>query len=90
MLDGGYLDKRAQELDLGRGEALEKIQVVLDELYPGKARALSIKDDTLRVTTESAAVSSELRLRQVELVKKFNQAQTGKKLSKLIVQIRGN
>ncbi len=85
---GDYLKKRAQELDLGRGEALEAIQAHLDGIYPGQVRALSLKDGILRLTTVSAAVASELRLRQVELLTAIRPL-SANKIERLAISIRG-
>jgi hypothetical protein len=63
-----YLQKRATELDLGRGAQLAAIQAYLDELYPGHCRAVSLNDGVLKLTTPNASVASELRLRQVEIM----------------------
>ena len=63
-----YLQKRAAELNLGRGSQLVAIQTYLDGLYPGQCRAVSLNDGVLKITTPSASVASELRLRQVEIL----------------------
>lgn len=63
-----YLQKKAAELDLGRGQQLTVIQEYLDGLYPGQCRAVSLNEGVLKITTPSASVANELRLRQVELL----------------------
>lgn len=62
-----YLQKRAGELDLGRGNALVEIQEQLNNLYPGRVRAKSLKDGELTITTPSAGVAGDLRMKQVKV-----------------------
>ncbi len=62
-----YLKERANELGLERSDQLAKIQTFLDELYPGQCRAAALNNGVLVITTPSASLASELRLRQVEL-----------------------
>jgi hypothetical protein len=68
-----YLQKRAAELDLGRGSQLAATQTYLDELYSGQCRAVSLNDGVLKITTPNASVASELRLRQVEILAALQQ-----------------
>lgn len=63
-----YLQQRAGELGLERGDQLVAIQAYLDGLYPGQCRAASLNDGVLKITTPSASLASELRLRQVEIL----------------------
>jgi hypothetical protein len=63
-----YLQKRATQLGLERGEQLTVIQGYLDGLYANQCRAVSLNDGVLKITTPSASVASELRLRQVEIL----------------------
>lgn len=58
---GDYLNKKTQELDLGREDALADIQAKLDAKYPGKARAKKIQNNVLYIQTTSSSVASELR-----------------------------
>ncbi len=83
-----YLEQRRQELVLGRGDALTKIQGVLEDLYPAQARALSLNRQILRIITPNASVASELRLRQVELAVRFRQ-ESGEEITKMAISIRG-
>lgn len=74
--DNDYLQKRAAELGLERGEQLQKIQAHLDGLYPGQVRAVSLNDGVLRLVTPSASVASELRMGQVELLTRVSLSNT--------------
>ena len=71
MLENDYFARKRQELGLDRGDTLEAVQQALEALYPGLVRALSLNDGVLRLTTPNSSVASELRLRQVELLDKF-------------------
>lgn len=84
---GDYLARRAQKLDLGREELLAEAQKLLDELYPSQARALSFNNETLKIVTRSAPVASELRFRQVQILKRLSG--TTHQVKKLQIQIRG-
>lgn len=66
-INPGYLRQRAEELGLDRANVLAQAQSKLDELYPGRARAVSLNRGVLKIVTESAPVAGELRLRQSEL-----------------------
>lgn len=84
-----YLIQRAAQLDIGRGEALQKAQSILDKLYPQMARALSLNDGTLKIITPNASLASELRLGQIKLLAKFNKAlKNSHKINNLHIQIR--
>jgi hypothetical protein len=63
-----YLQKKAQELGLERGDQLHEIQKYLDELYPGLCRAASINEGILKIIVVNASVASELRFRKAELL----------------------
>lgn len=82
-----YLKKRGEQLRLDRGENLELIQAELDQRYPREVRALSLNDGVLRLITPTAAVASELRLNQVELLATFKQ-KTGENITRLAISIR--
>lgn len=84
---GDYLARRAQQLDLGREDALQSAQKLLDEMYPSQARALSLNNETLKIVTASAPVASELRMRQVQIIKRLST--TARPIKKLHIQIRG-
>lgn len=88
MLDNSkyYLQRKAQELDLNRADALKTIQKLLDERYPNKTRAKSLNEGVLKVTTISAPVASELRLQQSQLVPLFTEA-TARHIQRLHIQI---
>jgi hypothetical protein len=75
MLENDYFARKRVELGLDRGDSLAAVQRALDALYPGLVRALSLNDGVLRLTTPNSSVASELRLRQVELLAKFNNAE---------------
>lgn len=66
-----YLNRRAGELGLERGEQLASIQAHLDTLYPGDCRAASLNGGVLKIITPNASLAGELRLRQVELLAAF-------------------
>lgn len=84
-----YLSRRALELDLGRAEFLKRVQELVDQLYPGQIRALSLNDHNLKLITPSATVASDLRLRQVELLKRFGEINQGSvQIKRLNIQIR--
>ena len=85
-----YLQKKALALDLGRGQALEAIQKLLDEEYPQKTRAVSLNDGVLKIVTPSAPLANELRLNQVQLMKDLDQAIGFKyPITRLLIQISG-
>lgn len=65
---GDYLDKKAQKLDLGRGDDLSRAQALLDEWYPGKVRAQSLNNGKLVVVTMSSSLANELRFKNNELL----------------------
>ncbi len=81
-----YLQKRLKDLDLGRADVLKIIQSELDVLYPGKTRAKSLNEGVLKLITPSAAVASELRLRQTELIPRLIAATT-RPIGRLQIQI---
>lgn len=68
---GDYLEKRVQQLDLGRADDLVAIQKQLDSWYPGKARAQKLHEGKLTISTTSSSVASELRFKQ-EQIKALN------------------
>lgn len=67
---GDYLEKKSEQLDLGRQEDLAAIQATLDAWYPGKAKAKSFKDGRLLITAQSASVAGELRFKTTYLQNK--------------------
>lgn len=77
---GDYLNKKARDLGLDRQEVLADVQDKLDEMYPGKARAKSLNDGVLRITTSSSAVASEIRLKQGEFT-------NNKDVQKVVIKI---
>ncbi|MBW3537861.1 DUF721 domain-containing protein [Candidatus Parcubacteria bacterium] len=86
---GDYLKQRAARLGLGRGDALAAAQTLLDGLYAHQTRAISLNQQTLKIVTPNAAVASELRLRQVELIGRLNRQATAENcVTKLHIQIR--
>ena len=60
---GDYLNKKAEQLDLGRDDELAKIQQQLDEWFPGMARAKSLNKGVLRIQVTSSSVANELRFK---------------------------
>ncbi len=85
---GDYFAKKAQELGLGREEVITKAQALLDEMYPDQARALSFNQGTLKIVTASAPVASELRFRQVQILKRLSSP--SQEIKKLQIQVRGS
>lgn len=84
-----HLRKRAQELDLGRAEALKQTQDLLDHLWPEQTRAISLNGGVLKIITPTAAVASELRLRQIQLLEQIQGKLKGsRKIDRLHIQIR--
>lgn len=65
------LRQQTDQIDLGRGDQLSKIQEVLNKLYPGKVRARKLKDGVLTVNTPSSAVAGDLRLSQEKILKRL-------------------
>ena len=85
-VDKNYLAKRAQQLNLGRAEDLQRIQRALEALWPAQTRAVSLNDGVLRVLTPNASVASELRLRQIEVLSKLRAA-SHSPIARLRIQI---
>jgi len=65
---GDYLDKKAQKLDLGRGDTLAHIQNKLDQWYPGLVHAQSLNNGKLVIVTTSSSLANELRFKTPELL----------------------
>ena len=62
------LQKKADKFDEDHS-TLEQIQAILDKRFNGDVRALKITDDnTLIVTTSNAALASDVRLTQEQLL----------------------
>ncbi len=80
-----YLNRKAQKLGLERQGHLSQIQAHLDEVLPGMCRAVSLQDGVLTIATSSASVASELRLRQIGLLKTLRGAVA---IQKLRIEIR--
>jgi hypothetical protein len=69
MIEPDYFARKARELGLDRADDLARVQAVLEHWYPGQARARRLHQGVLRVITPSAPLASELRMRQVELMR---------------------
>ena len=69
MLEPDYFAKKRAQLGLDREDDLERVQKLLDEWYPSQAKAKRWHQGVLRVVTPSSSVASELRMRQIELMK---------------------
>jgi hypothetical protein len=67
VLEADYFARKRKELGLDRADDLGRVQGLLDEWYPGQARARRLHQGVLRVITPNASVASELRMRQLEL-----------------------
>jgi hypothetical protein len=70
MIEADYFERKRRELGLDRADDLARVQSVLDEWYPGRARARRLHQGVLRVVTPTASVASELRMRQLELLQR--------------------
>ncbi len=81
-----YLQKKASQLGLERGDQLAEIQKYLDSLYPGQTRAASLNDGVLKIVTPSASMASELRMNQVSLLKGLD-TNNSSRIKKIIIQI---
>lgn len=68
MIESSYFERKRGELGLDRADTLARVQRLVDSWYPGKVRARQWHRGVLRLVTSSAAVASELRMRQLELV----------------------
>ena len=67
-----YLKRKSLELGLERGEQLAAIQDYLDELFPGQCRAASLNDGVLKIMTPNSSVASELRMRQLSILRRWD------------------
>lgn len=83
-----YLQRKAQALDLSRGDSLRLVQSYLDTLYPNQTRALSLNQGVLKIVTPNASLASELRLHQVAIVNTVNEQVAKRPIIKLQIQIR--
>lgn len=83
-----YFKKLSSDLNLDREDVISKIQANLDARYPGQIRAISLNNNQLRVVTPNASVASELRLRQVEILKQLHLViPEDQAIEKLIIRI---
>ena len=85
MLEDDYFANKRASLGMDRQDTLATAQKLLDALYPGLAHALSLNDGVLKITTPNASVASDLRLRQVELVRRFSHVD----ITRIQISIRG-
>jgi hypothetical protein len=87
--DKDYLTQRALELGLDRADILTAAQKFFDQAFPRQVRARSYLAGVMRVTTQDASVASELRLRQIELMRQLNlNIDTANQITQLNIQIR--
>jgi hypothetical protein len=70
MMESEYFERKRRELGLDRADDLVRVQAVLDDWYPGMARARQLHQGVLRLVTPNASVASELRMRQRELLQR--------------------
>lgn len=68
---GDYLDKKAQKLDLGRGDELAEIQKLLDGWYPSRCRAYKLNNGKLTIKTKSSSVANELRFKTAVIIDRY-------------------
>ena len=82
------LQKKADKFD-EEHSVIERIQVILDEHFNGDVRALKITDNkTLIVTTSSASLASDVRLKQTQLLGELAEKIDQVSIEKLVVRIR--
>ena len=86
-LPRNYLAKKAQELNLERGRDLQKIQRLLDSLWAGQTRVVSLNHAVLKVVTPNASIASELRFGQVKLLGQMRNL-SHSPIERLHIQIR--
>ena len=67
-IDPDYFKQKSIDLGLDRADVLVSAQTKLDELYPGRAKAVSLNRGVLKIITPSAPVAGELRLRQALII----------------------
>jgi hypothetical protein len=67
-LPADYFEQKRRELGMAREDDLARVQSVLEQWYPGRARAKRLHQGVLRVMTPSASVAAALRMRQMELL----------------------
>jgi hypothetical protein len=65
-----YFARKRAELGMEREDDLQRVQKILDEWYPGRAKAKRWHQNVLRIVTPSSSVASELRMRQIELLER--------------------
>ena len=63
-----YLEKKKRQLGMDRADQLKTVQRLLDERYGARARAVSLQDGVLKVTSTSSAIASDIRLNQVDII----------------------
>ncbi len=71
-----YFAKKREQLGMDRADVLTQVQATLDEWYSGQARVKQLHQGTLRIITPNSAVASELRMRQIELLRRHDLADT--------------
>jgi hypothetical protein len=81
MIDASYFDRKRRELGMDRADTLAQVQALLDEWYPGQARARRLHRGVLRIVTPNASVAGELRMRQVELLATLGDGGQGVRLA---------
>jgi hypothetical protein len=83
-----YIQRKARQLDLGRGHALTVIQNKLDGDFQGQVRAVSLNAGILKLATPNASLASELRFRQLRLVEELRKLVGAREIKGLSIQIR--
>ena len=81
MHEKDYFEQKRADLGMDRGAKLTEVQATLDKWYPGQARAKMLHQGVLRIWTKSASVASELRMKQVELLKLHDLSETRLQIS---------
>ena len=79
---------RINELDSGKHDVMTEAKLIIVEEIRVEVRILGIKNGTLRVATEDASASSEIRLRARELLAKINKKLGTQDIKRISVTIR--
>ena len=87
MIDPEYFKNKRVALGLDRAEILVQIQVTLDAWYPHQTRVQRLHRGVLRIVTPSAPVASDLRLRQLELIKLHSNKTAAHEIERLQISI---
>ncbi|GEM_PF-1052081 len=87
MIDPEYFARKRIELGMDRSDILEQIQATLDEWYPRQTRVQRLHRGVLRIVTPNASVASDLRLRQLELIRLHTNKEAAHEIERLQISI---